>query len=485
MKNAQKLSGRDTCTPLGVSQALGNCGLSLNSTHGVVDSVAGLKTPSNSSDATLTARERAGQDRKEPVVYVLNMYGSPLMPTKSQKARVLLKQERAKVVKRTPFTIQLLYPTRRPAMATVVLGVDAGYRKIGLSAVTKKKELYSTEVQLRNDIVKLNSGRRAYRRTRRGRKWHRKPRFLNRKKPEGWLAPSIQHKLDSHIKIINEVKKILPVTKIVVEVVSFDIQKIKNLDIAGEEYQEGDQYGFANVREYVLYRDNHTCQNCKGKSKDSILETHHIVSRKTGGDRPKNFLTLCKTCHDKVSSGELILDIVPTKGYKAETFMTMVRWRLVRKLRESLTDVNHTYGYLTKAKRIEQELPKSHTNDAFVIAGGNGQVRSQDSYLIKQVRNCNRKLFKGSRSHIPNNPSRFIHGFQRFDKVLWNKQECFVFGRRSSGYFDLRKLDGTKIHASAKHKGLTLLETARTLLTERRSTRFPHLKEGISESGER
>ena len=92
------------------------------------------------------------------------------------------------------------------------------------------------------------------------------------------------------------------------------------------------------------------------------------------------------------------------------------------------------------------------------------QERNSISFLIKQVRKCNRKLFKGDRSHIKNTATRIIHGFQRYDKVLWNKIEGFVFGRRKTGYFELRKLDGTKIHASAKIKDLTLLETANTLL---------------------
>ncbi|MBU4216232.1 MAG: HNH endonuclease [Actinobacteria bacterium] len=476
-----KLLGRDTCTPAGVSQVRGPVACSLNSPGGVRDSETGLKTPGNNSDATLTARGRAGKDLRVPSVCVLNLRGEPLMPTSPRKARVLLGRGKARVVKRTPFTIQLTYTTgetRQP----VTLGVDSGYSKVGVSAVTEKKEVYSTEVQLRTDIVKLNSERRSYRRNRRHRKvWHRKPRFLNRKKPEGWLAPSIQHKLDSHARVINEVKRILPVTKIVVEVGSFDVQKIKNPDITGKEYQEGDQYDFANVREYVLYRDNHTCQNCKGRSKDPILQTHHLVSRRVGGDRPDNLLTLCKTCHDGVSAGEIILKAKPVKGFKAEAFMNVVRWRLVNQLREEGNDVTHTYGYLTKSKRVEQNLSKSHTNDAFVIAGGNGQVRSQNSYLIKQVRNCNRKLFRGNRSHIPNNPSRFIYGFQRFDKVFWAGQECFIFGRRSSGYFDLKKLDGTKIHASAKYQDLSLLESAGTLLVERKESAFlPHLKEGVS-----
>ena len=94
------------------------------------------------------------------------------------------------------------------------------------------------------------------------------------------------------------------------------------------------------------------------------------------------------------------------------------------------------------------------------------QERNSITFLIKQVRKCNRKLFKGDRSHIKNTPARFIHGFQRYDKVLWNKIECYVFGRRERGYFNLQKLDGTKVHTDANVKGITLLENANTFLID-------------------
>ncbi|WAM22563.1 MAG: RNA-guided endonuclease IscB (plasmid) [Candidatus Methanoperedens sp.] len=458
----QQLEERNTYTPTDIPHIRSNCGLSLNREETL--SVPDLKTSSNNSDAALIATEHAKQNTSVSAVYVLNMRGKPLMPTTPRKAKMLLKEGKANVVKRTPFTIQLKYATGE-VKQEITLGVDSGFENIGLSTITAKKELYSAEVKLRTDMVKLNSERRQYRRARRGRNtWYRPPRFLNRKQPEGWLAQSIQHKLDSHIKLIEKVKRILPIIKIDIEVAAFDIQKIKNPEISGIEYQNGVQKDSWNAREYVLHRDNHTCQACKGKSKDQILETHHIVSRQIGGDAPDNLLTLCETCHDKVSKGKLKLNIKIPTGFKPETFMSIVRWKLVNRLSDAGNIVNHTYGYITKFDRIALGLEKSHSTDAFVIAGGTMQERSTLRFLIKQVRKCNRKLFKGDRSHIKNTAPRFILGFQRFDKVLWNNIECFVFGRRKTGYFELRTLDGTKVHASAKAKELILLETANTLL---------------------
>jgi len=405
------------------------------------------------------------------------------MPTTPRKARLLLRDSKARVVKRTPFVIQLLYPTGETVQA-VTLGVDAGYSHIGISAVTEDKEIYSTEVTLRSDMVKLNSERRMYRRSRRGRKcWHRKPRFLNRTKPKGWLAPSIQHKLDSHVKVVEQAAKLLPITKVIVEVANFDIQKIKNSDIEGEQYQQGNQYGFDNVREYVFFRDGHKCRHCNGKSKDPVLQTHHIVSRQVGGDRPDNLLTLCKTCHDAYHAGDITLTAKPKKGYKAETFMTTVRWKVIDDLEKLGYNVSHTYGHITKHNRIAVRLPKSHTNDAFVIAGGTDQARSTEGYVIKQVRSNNRKLYRGSRSHIKNTASRFVHGYQRYDRVKYNGTECFVFGRRSTGYFSLKMLDGTKVHDSAKAGDIVLQESFKTMLVdrERRTALLPALTDGVSE----
>jgi hypothetical protein len=405
-------------------------------------------------------------------VYVMNMRSQPLMPCSPRYARLLLGQGKARVMLRTPFTIQLTYATGE-ARQSIRLGMDGGYLNIGVSTITQKREIFAAEVQLREDLVKLNAERRQYRRSRRSRKTcYRKPRFLNRCKPQGWLPPSLQHKLDSHLTIIEFIKELLPVSVTRVEVAAFDIQKIKNPDIVGVEYQEGEQKGFWNVREYVLYRDEHRCQHCKGKSKDPVLEVHHIVSRQIGGDRPENLITLCKTCHHKITHGTIELQMSPKKGYKAETFMTTLRWQLVDQLRAKDEQVSHTYGYLTKSKRIALGLEKSHINDTFVIAGGRTQQRSV-RYRITQVRNCKRKLYRGARSQLRNTAPRYIHGFQRYDKVLWNEKtgkekgiECFIWGRRKSGYFALRKLDGSTIHNCAHYTQLQLLESAKTFLIE-------------------
>ncbi len=178
------------------------------------------------------------------VVYVINRQGKPLMPCSPRKARILLKQQKAKVVKRTPFTIQLFYGSRGYRQP-VSLGVDAGTKHIGLSATTETRVLFEGDVQLRTDIPQLLATRLQFRRSRRSRTTrYRKARFLNRKKPKGWLAPSVQHKVDSHLKVVQLVHQILPVIRITVEVAQFDTQLLKNPSIKGKEYQQGEQMGF-------------------------------------------------------------------------------------------------------------------------------------------------------------------------------------------------------------------------------------------------
>ena len=144
-------------------------------------------------------------------VYVLSKTEKPLMPTTPARARKMLRDGKATVVQRTPFTIRLTVQTKEYTQP-VTLGIDAGSKTIGVSAGTEKEELYSSEITLRDDIVKLLSEKRQYRRTRRNRLRYRKPQFLNRKKDNGWLAPSIQHKIDSHLKIVESIHKILPVS---------------------------------------------------------------------------------------------------------------------------------------------------------------------------------------------------------------------------------------------------------------------------------
>ena len=410
-------------------------------------------------------------------VFVLNMRGQPLMPCSPPKARKLLRAGKAVPVRRTPFVIQLTVPTGETKQP-ITLGVDAGYKHVGLSATTAKEELLASEVELRQDVTGLLSDRLALRRARRNRKTRcRAPRFDNRvrSKHKGWLAPSVENRIQAHISRIETVCRVLPITKIVIETASFDIQKIKNPEVEGTDYLQGEQLGFWNVREYVLFRDGHVCQACKGRSKDLILNVHHIESRKTGGDAPGNLITLCEACHKAYHAGKL-KQFSPRRcaSFRAETFMGIMRWTVFNRLRERHPElpVTNTYGYLTKHKRIVAGLPKTHCADAFCIAGVLDAKRRGEYLFQKQTRRHNRQIHKltilkgGVRKR--HQAPYLVHGFRLFDKVLCKGEVGFIFGRRSSGAFDVRRLNGTKISAGISYKKLSLLEKRKMFLTELR-----------------
>lgn len=406
-------------------------------------------------------------------VYVVNKKGEPLMPCSPRKARILLKDQKAKVIRRTPFTIQLLFGSsgyKQP----VSLGIDAGTKHVGLSATTEKSVLLEGETKLRTDIQELLATRKGFRQSRRNRTTrYRECRILNRKREKGWLAPSVQNKVDAHIKLVNLVHRLLPITNVTVEVAQFDTQLLKNPTISGDQYQQGDQLGFWNVREYVLYRDGHFCQRCKGKKKDKILNVHHIESRKTGGNSPGNLIVLCETCHDEIhQQGLEYLFKRKCHSLRDASQMTVMRWFIYNGLKKLYPHAQTTYGYMTKNTRITNRLPKEHAVDARCISGNPLAKPSNAIYLWKFVRKNNRQLHKATilkgGKRKSNKAVRFVKGFQLFDKVRYEGRECFIFGRRQSGYFDIRHLDGTKVHASASWKKLKRVEYANTLLCDRR-----------------
>ena len=397
------------------------------------------------------------------------------MPTERfGKVRRLLKNSLAHVVCRIPFTIQLDYDTTDYTQP-VSLGVDAGSKHIGISATTSEKEMYAADVELRNDIVDKLSTRREQRRTRRSRLRYRKARFNNRvsSKRKGWLAPSVENKIQTHLTVVEKIHKFLPITNIVVEIASFDIQKINNPIISGSEYQQGEQLDFFNVREYVLFRDNHTCQHCKGKSKDKVLNVHHIESRKTGGDSPNNLITLCETCHKAYHRGEFELNVKRGKSFRDAAFMGIMRWSFYDRIKNIYPDVSMTFGYITKNTRITNNLPKDHYVDARCISG-NPVAKPLGYYFYqKKVRCQNRQIhkanfLKGGRKKLNQAPF-LVKGFRLFDLVEYQKDLYYIFGRRDSGFFDIRKLDGTKVNkGSINCKYLRLVDKRKSILIEKR-----------------
>lgn len=394
------------------------------------------------------------------MVYVISKNGNPLMPCSPAIARLLLKQKKAKVKQKEPFTIKLNYETTEYTQ-NLALGVDTGSRTLAAAVSDGEGNiLYMSEVAVRNDITKKMTQRAKYRRNRRNRKTrYRKARWMNRKNSirKDRFSPIMTSKLHSHVKEIEYIKSILPITKIALETGQFDMHLMKNSNLANPKmrhwgYQKGPNYGFENTKAMVLNRDSYTCQHCKGKHKDSHLEVHHIIYRCQGGsDDAKNLITLCRTCHTALHAGKIHPNFKgKIKGVlKYATQMNQIRTQLFKVYPEAI----ETFGYITKANRLKLGFDKKHCYDACVIATQGKEFNVKTALFQKKcIPDGDFQQTKGVRSEQRIITSK-IKGFRKFDKVKYLGKEYFIKGRMSSGYVFLMDIFGNKIDFSNMPKG--------------------------------
>jgi len=402
-------------------------------------------------------------------VYVINKNGNPLMPCKPAKAKHLLKAGKAKVIKRTPFTIKLLWDCEENTQE-VVAGMDTGSKTIGCAAIANGKVVYQSEVQIRQDVSKKMEQRRMYRRNRRSRKTrYRKACWQNRAsmRKKGRLAPSIKSKVDSHLREKKFVESVLPVTLWKVETASFDIHKISNPDVKRWDYQKGNQKDFYNVKAYVLHRDGYQCHKCK--TKKGKMHVHHVVFRSNGGtDSPENLIVLCSDCHDKLHKGEFEI-----KGIRSKTKHATEVGIVKSQLEKQFGDFEETFGYQTKFNREQiLKLPKTHYNDAVAICCEEGEIIDISStvYFKKHVSRGDYQQTNGSRSE-KRIPTGKLFGLRKFDYIQHPLGFGFVKGKRSTGFFAISDLEGKVINPSVNvKKNCTRLTARTTTLIERRGT---------------
>lgn len=413
------------------------------------------------------------------MVYVIGQDGQPLMPTNRHgKVKYLLKDGKAKVIRKCPFTIKLLYRSTNYTQ-NLTLGQDTGSGTHGNAVYAENgKIIYMSKVIVRNDITDKMTQRAKYRRNRRNRKTrYRKPRFLNRKNSirDDRFSPTMVSKIQSHKREIDYIKSILPITTIVLETGQFDTHLMKNPMLANEKvrhwgYQKGTNYGFENTKAFVLFRDNYTCQCCKGKHKDSKLEIHHKVFRSQGGsDEADNLITLCHTCHKALHDGKITPNF--TGKYKGQlkyaTQMNSIRKQLLR----IYPDVIETFGMVTKANRLSLGIEKDHHIDACVIAsGGSSFTFDTDIVFIKKnVAKGDYQKTKGICSEQPITTGK-IQGFRKFDKVKYFGKEYFIKGRMSTGYAILMDIEGNKINFSSMPKGMKTPKLSNCIRVSARSS---------------
>jgi hypothetical protein len=404
-------------------------------------------------------------------VYVLNCHGKPLMPTSPAKARLLLKAGKAKVVRKTPFTIKLRFGSSGYKQE-VVAGMDTGSTRVGTAAVANGNVIYQAEVTLRTDVSRKMEQRKMYRRSRRSRKTrYRAARFENRgaSRRQGRLPPSIRSKVESHLRERKQVESLVPVTNWKVETASFDIHKLVNPEVAGVEYQNGPLKDWYHVKAYVLHRDGHQCQSGQKITHSLKLNVHHVrFKSRQGGNHHGNLLTLCLTCHQDLHQGKF--EIKPKRNVtKPATEMGII----ASQLKQSEWKFEPTFGYETKYKREQfLKLPKSHTHDAMAICCEDGEVvevGNGNGFVKRHVSQGDYQQTTGKHSQ-KRIPTGKLFGLRKFDLIQTVKGIGFITGKRSSGYFAVGAIDGTRLTDSVNIKTNCVRLTARTTtLTQRRS----------------
>ncbi|MCG7335918.1 RNA-guided endonuclease IscB [Sporosarcina sp. ACRSM] len=397
------------------------------------------------------------------IVFVINKHGEPLMPCKPRKARLLLKQKKAKIISYQPFTIQLFYGSSGYKQE-INVGIDLGAKHVGMAITSEEKVLVKGEIELRQDVKQLLDIRRTYRRSRRNRKTrYRKPRFQNRTRSEGWLPPSIQSRIGNTFFWIDKFCSLVPNPKLTIEVGKFNPHKMINPAIQGVDYQQGQAYGYHDVRYFVFARDQYTCQVCKKKNK--ILNTHHLVYRSHGGtDRADNLIAVCTDCHtdENHQKGKVLwnwmMDGKRLPSYKEGPFMNIFRRRVFAKYPEA----NISYGSITTPKRKELGLEKSHANDAIAISGiASIKQNVNTMFNIKQFRKKKRSLHEAtarkgrktknttSKRNVKN--VKKLKGFYLNDRVQLFGQVGYITGFTGASGAYVKSIDGDYITIPTKN----------------------------------
>ena len=327
-------------------------------------------------------------------VFVLDKRKCPLMPCGEKRARLLLERGRARVHRQHLFTIRLTDRVQSKAVLQPLrLTIDPGSKATGLALaressvldqesaepVVTRDALILAELQHRGQLIRDTlTQRRAFRRRRRGANLHhRAPRFENRTRPNGWLAPSLRHRVDTTRSWVRRFRNLAPITAVSQELVRFDTQAMQNPEIGGIEYQQGTLFG-CKVREYLLEKWQHKCAYCDAQQVP--LEIEHIVARSRGGsDRVSNLTLACVPCNRRKNNGDVrdFLAVQPErlKGILAQAkaplrdaaAVNSTRWALFETLKRTGLPVETASGGRTKWNRSRLGVPKTHALDALCV----------------------------------------------------------------------------------------------------------------------
>ena len=331
--------------------------------------------------------------------FVLDLKGKKLAPCNENKAWILIRKKKAKLLQRYPMVIQLNYEVETCEETEIICGIDDGSKHVGIALVQKcktyNKPIFKGTIELRQDVKKLIDARRGYRRYHRQHKRHRKARFNNRSasKRKGRVAPSILQKKQSTIRVINQLLKLINIKEFHLEDVAIDIRAMSDgYKPYKWNYQKSNRLD-ENIRKAVIIRDNCKCMEC-GKS-NCVLEVHHIKARKYGGkNNLGNLITLCSRCHQKTEGKEREFEeryynMINGKNIRfdyAQHVMQGKAW--LRCELSKLGKLILTNGGETANKRIDWNIEKSHSNDAICITNLeiNKELCDIKDWIIKPMR---------------------------------------------------------------------------------------------------
>lgn len=406
-------------------------------------------------------------------VFVIDTNRKPLSPCKPEVARLLLKVGKAAVFRRYPFTI-ILKKVVEAKPEPLELKLDPGSKVTGIAIKQGNKIIFGAELQHRGQQSKYALfSRRQIRRGRRNRKIrYRKARFLNRTRPDGWLAPSLQHRVETKLTWVRKLIRLAPVASIAQEVVRFDLQLMQNPEMSGVMYQQGELQGYE-VREYLLEKWHRQCAYCLAENVP--FEIEHIQAKSRGGsDRVSNLTLACHNCNQKKGNQDVraFLAAKPdtlnhilkqTKlSLKDAAAVNSTRWALFNALKETGLPVTTGTGGQTKYNRSRLGLAKLHWLDAACVGSFDTlEVLTSKPLLIAAKGHGTRQMCGTNRYGFPiRHKSRVqIHkGFQTGDIVsatvtAGKKIGCYL-GRvlcRASGSFDIVTKVGRVVSISHKY----------------------------------
>lgn len=429
-------------------------------------------------------------------VFVLDKRKQPLMPCSEKRARLLLGRGRARVHRLIPFAIRLVDRNARDSeLQPLDIKLDPGSKTTGIALVRKSETVdtatgeVSSTLHVRHlfelthrgrQISEALTTRRQMRRRRRGNLRCRAPRFFNRgNKGSGWLAPSLQHRVDTTLAWVSRLQRLAPATGLAQELVRFDMQQMENPEIAGVQYQQGTLAGYE-VREYLLEKWQRRCAYCDRQNVP--LQVEHIHPRARGGsDRVGNLTLACGPCNTKKGAQDVAvflakdpkrLDLVlaqATRPLKDAAAVNATRWALFLALKATGLPVSVGSGGLTKFNRSRLQLPKTHALDAVCV----GQVARVEGWAVRTsaIKAMGRGSYQRTRldkfgfprGHLTR--QKRIKGFQTGDMVRAivpsGKKAGTHRGRvavRATGSFNVQTTDG--VIQGIGHKHCCLLQRA-------------------------